>query len=160
MVFCFFFLEGKDLPWADISCHSSSLFSFFPPQSPSAWLYILVVSPSSSSLWAAATAWLLTDGGVVPWLGNKPGLLKQWEHWTLATRTSWLAQFSFPNEPWWPQLYLRAPLTSGAFLPARSALHFSFDVKCTVSQPCSSHGLCGHLHVVRLRSHLSSTGLT
>ena len=31
---------------------------FFSLQSPSTWLYVLVVSPSSSSVWDAATAWL------------------------------------------------------------------------------------------------------
>ena len=31
---------------------------FLSPQSPSTWLYILVVSHSISSVWDVATAWL------------------------------------------------------------------------------------------------------
>ena len=57
----------KGSPWANICCQSSLVF--FPPQSPSTQLYILVVSPSGSSVWAAATAWQLTDG----WCGSVPG---------------------------------------------------------------------------------------
>ena len=34
-------------------------------------------------------------GGVVLGLGNEPGPLKQWEHWTLLTRPSGLAHDSF-----------------------------------------------------------------
>ena len=72
--FCFLFFVGKDFPWANNCCQSFSLF-FFPPGSPSTWLYIPVVSPSSSSLWAAATLWLLTD----EWCGSATG------KWTQAT---------------------------------------------------------------------------
>ena len=38
---------------------SGPIFLFiFSPQSPSTQLYIVVVSPSSSSMWDAITAWL------------------------------------------------------------------------------------------------------
>ena len=51
---CFSFGE-EDWPRANISCQSHF---FSPSSSPSAELYILVVSFSSSSTWDAATAWL------------------------------------------------------------------------------------------------------
>ena len=35
-----------------------SNFSFFSPNSPSIWLYILVVGPSGCGIWDAASAWL------------------------------------------------------------------------------------------------------
>ena len=57
----FFFFVRKDSPWANICCQSYSFF-FSSPPSPCAWCYILSVSPSSSSMWAASTAWQLTDG--------------------------------------------------------------------------------------------------
>ena len=44
-------------------------FVFFFSAKPCAWPYILVVSPSPCSMWAAATAWLLTDG----WCGSTTG---------------------------------------------------------------------------------------
>ena len=44
---------------------------FFPPQSPSTWLYILVVSSSGSSMWDAATSWL-DKQCVGPRPGSKP----------------------------------------------------------------------------------------
>ena len=54
------FFAGKDSPWANICCQSSF---FFSPK-----LQYIVVSPSSSSTWAAATAWWLTD----EWCGFEP----------------------------------------------------------------------------------------
>ena len=50
--FLFFFSE-KDWPWANTSCQSSSFLLAF---SPKPQLYILVVSPSCSSVWDAAPA--------------------------------------------------------------------------------------------------------
>ena len=69
----FFFLQGKILP--ELTSVANLPLFLSSPQSPSAWLCILVVSPSSS-VWDIATAWQLM-GGVVSQLGNQPGLL-QW----------------------------------------------------------------------------------
>ena len=44
---------------------------FFSPQSPSTWLYIVVVSPSSSSMWDATTA-LFDEWCVGPRPGSEP----------------------------------------------------------------------------------------
>ena len=70
---------------------SFSCLVFFPRQSPSAWLSILVVSPSSSSIWDTATAWLPTDRWCGSTTGKRPGPLKSWDHQTLTTRPSGLA---------------------------------------------------------------------
>ena len=42
------FLKRRICP--ELTCYQYSSFFFFPPQSPSEWLHILVVSPSSSSV--------------------------------------------------------------------------------------------------------------
>ena len=63
----------------------ANLPPFFPaPQSPSTWLYILVVGHSNSSMWDTATAWL-DEQCIGPCPGSEqanPGPLKQ------STRTS------------------------------------------------------------------------
>lgn len=66
---------------------------FFFSQSPSAWLDILVVSPSGSFMWAAATAWQLTD----EWCSSV-NRKQNWERWTLTASPSRLAQVSSANK--------------------------------------------------------------
>ena len=50
----FFFLHVKSHPKLTSVANPPPFLS--PPQSPSAWVYILAVSPASSSVWAAITA--------------------------------------------------------------------------------------------------------
>ena len=65
------------------------------PQSPSAWLYIIVVSPFNSlcELLPRHSYWQMGDSGPQP--GNEPVPPKRWERRTLATRPSGLAQEYF-----------------------------------------------------------------
>ena len=80
-------LQSKKLDLKPRYC-SPNPDNFFPPQSPSTRLYILVVSCSSSSMWATTTPWQSTDR----WWGSETRKQtlppKWWEHQTLTTRPS------------------------------------------------------------------------
>ena len=65
--FSFFLVRVIGLELASVA---NLLLVFFPPQSPSTYLHLIVVSPSSSSMWAAATAWL-DEWCVGPCSGSK-----------------------------------------------------------------------------------------
>ena len=59
-LFCFvLFLQGKICP--ELTSVANLPLFFLFPQSPSAWLYILAASRSSSSMWATTPAWQLTN---------------------------------------------------------------------------------------------------
>ena len=71
--FLFFFFQGRIHPELT-SVASLPLFSPHSPERLSARLYILVVSPSRSSMWAPPQHG--NQHGVILPPGNKPGLLK------------------------------------------------------------------------------------
>ena len=83
----FFFVFAGNLPELT-SVANLPLFAL--PKDPSAWLYIIIVSPC---MWAAATVWQLTDGwcGSTTWKWTQAAEAVRARQ-TLTTRPSGLAQ--------------------------------------------------------------------